>query len=246
MDNREAATAVTYRPYVPANVTMTELTFRGVVVGSLLGIIFAASSVYLALKVGLTVSAVDPDRGPLDHHLPGLRQGHHPREQHRPDGRLGRRVDRRRRGLHAALAAAHGLRAECAPGDCWSRSSAVLGRADDDPAPARAHRRGARQAHLPRGHGLRRRAHRGRDGRDERQDRALGGFGVGPLLQALGDDLSSSSKEYPNFDVSPLVKGELVRRALAGDARRRLHHRPAHVADHDAPAACSPTWSSSR
>jgi putative OPT family oligopeptide transporter len=60
MDNREAATAVTYRPYVPADVNLTELTFRGLVVGSLLGIIFAASSVYLGLKVGLTVSASIP------------------------------------------------------------------------------------------------------------------------------------------------------------------------------------------
>jgi putative OPT family oligopeptide transporter len=61
MDNREAASGVTYRPYVSADVTnMTELTFRGLVVGSLLGIIFAASSVYLGLKVGLTVSASIP------------------------------------------------------------------------------------------------------------------------------------------------------------------------------------------
>ena len=37
-----------------------ELTLRGLVVGSLLGIVFAASSVYLALKVGLTVSASIP------------------------------------------------------------------------------------------------------------------------------------------------------------------------------------------
>src|SRR5271169_1060711 len=60
MDNREAASAVTYRPYVAADTNMTELTARGLVVGSLLGIIFAASSVYLGLKVGLTVSASIP------------------------------------------------------------------------------------------------------------------------------------------------------------------------------------------
>ncbi len=60
MDNREAASAVVYRPYVPAEANLTELTFRGLVVGSLLGIIFAASSVYLGLKVGLTVSASIP------------------------------------------------------------------------------------------------------------------------------------------------------------------------------------------
>lgn len=39
---------------------MRELTVRAVVIGSLLGIVFAASSVYLGLKVGLTVSASIP------------------------------------------------------------------------------------------------------------------------------------------------------------------------------------------
>ncbi|HTF36369.1 MAG TPA: oligopeptide transporter, OPT family [Myxococcota bacterium] len=47
-------------PYVPASASMTELTVRGLVVGSLLGICFAASSVYLGLKIGLTVSASIP------------------------------------------------------------------------------------------------------------------------------------------------------------------------------------------
>jgi putative OPT family oligopeptide transporter len=60
MDNRESAAAVVHRPYVSPDVTMTELTVRGLVVGSLLGILFAASSVYLGLKVGLTVSASIP------------------------------------------------------------------------------------------------------------------------------------------------------------------------------------------
>jgi putative OPT family oligopeptide transporter len=50
-----------YKPFVPASVTdMRELTIRGVAIGSLLGIVFAASSVYLGLKVGLTVSASIP------------------------------------------------------------------------------------------------------------------------------------------------------------------------------------------
>jgi len=47
-------------PYVPASASLTELTVRGLVVGSLLGICFAASSVYLGLKIGLTVSASIP------------------------------------------------------------------------------------------------------------------------------------------------------------------------------------------
>jgi putative OPT family oligopeptide transporter len=59
MDNRETEVIV-HRPYVPPEATQTELTVRGLVLGSLLGIVFAASSVYLGLKVGLTVSASIP------------------------------------------------------------------------------------------------------------------------------------------------------------------------------------------
>jgi putative OPT family oligopeptide transporter len=47
-------------PYLPASASVTELTLRGLIVGSLLGICFAASSVYLGLKIGLTVSASIP------------------------------------------------------------------------------------------------------------------------------------------------------------------------------------------
>lgn len=49
-----------FRPYVAAAVTMRELTVRAVIIGSVLGVVFAASSVYLGLKVGLTVSASIP------------------------------------------------------------------------------------------------------------------------------------------------------------------------------------------
>ena len=49
-----------HTPYVPASESPRELTVRGLVLGSILGVIFAASSVYLALKVGLTVSASIP------------------------------------------------------------------------------------------------------------------------------------------------------------------------------------------
>jgi putative OPT family oligopeptide transporter len=52
---------VAYEPFIPASRTdVRELTVRGVAIGALLGIIFAASSVYLGLKVGLTVSASIP------------------------------------------------------------------------------------------------------------------------------------------------------------------------------------------
>ncbi|WP_218054334.1 OPT family oligopeptide transporter [Phenylobacterium immobile] len=48
------------RPFIPATAHLPELTFLPLVVGVLLGVIFGASSLYLVLKVGLTVSASIP------------------------------------------------------------------------------------------------------------------------------------------------------------------------------------------
>src|SRR6188474_932928 len=52
--------AANFRPYIPAGTVIPELTARALIVGTLLGIIFGASSLYLVLKVGLTVSASIP------------------------------------------------------------------------------------------------------------------------------------------------------------------------------------------
>jgi len=49
-----------FQPLIPASARLAELTFAPLVVGMLLGIIFGASSLYLVLKVGLTVSASIP------------------------------------------------------------------------------------------------------------------------------------------------------------------------------------------
>jgi putative OPT family oligopeptide transporter len=46
-----------FKPYVPANVWIPELTLQSLIVGIVLGLVFGASSLYLVLKVGLTVSA---------------------------------------------------------------------------------------------------------------------------------------------------------------------------------------------
>src|SRR5690242_21641254 len=47
-------------PYVAPEAQLRELTPRALVFGTLLGMIFGASSLYLVLKVGLTVSASIP------------------------------------------------------------------------------------------------------------------------------------------------------------------------------------------
>ena len=51
---------IPYRPYIAAGTSLPEMTLRAVLVGTVLGIIFGASSLYLVLKVGLTVSASIP------------------------------------------------------------------------------------------------------------------------------------------------------------------------------------------
>src|ERR1700694_4235717 len=49
-----------FRPYIPASVRLRELTPLPLIIGTLLGMVFGASSLYLVLKVGLTVSASIP------------------------------------------------------------------------------------------------------------------------------------------------------------------------------------------
>ncbi|QVL31102.1 oligopeptide transporter, OPT family [Telmatocola sphagniphila] len=49
-----------FEPYVPDSEVQHELTLPAILVGTLLGILFGASSLYLVLKVGLTVSASVP------------------------------------------------------------------------------------------------------------------------------------------------------------------------------------------
>src|SRR5438045_8465643 len=49
-----------HQPYVPPSQSPAELTPRSLALGVLLGLIFGASNVYLALKIGLTVSASIP------------------------------------------------------------------------------------------------------------------------------------------------------------------------------------------
>jgi putative OPT family oligopeptide transporter len=52
--------AASFRPFVPPGVRLPELTPMSLIMGVLLGVVFGASSLYLVLKVGLTVSASIP------------------------------------------------------------------------------------------------------------------------------------------------------------------------------------------
>src|SRR5436190_5661772 len=56
----ETLPPVSFEPYVPATQSPAEFTLKAVVIGALFGLIFGASTVYLGLRAGLTVSASIP------------------------------------------------------------------------------------------------------------------------------------------------------------------------------------------
>ena len=56
----EASAAPAFQPYVPASQSPAEFTFKAVIIGVLFGLLFGASTVYLGLRAGLTVSASIP------------------------------------------------------------------------------------------------------------------------------------------------------------------------------------------
>ncbi|MBI4603730.1 MAG: oligopeptide transporter, OPT family [Planctomycetes bacterium] len=55
-----AAGLPSFHPHVPPSESPPELTLRSLVLGAVLGVVFGAASTYLALRVGLTVSASVP------------------------------------------------------------------------------------------------------------------------------------------------------------------------------------------
>src|SRR4026209_2353117 len=52
--------STTFQPYVPAAQSPAEFTAKAIVIGVIFGLIFGASTVYLGLRAGLTVSASIP------------------------------------------------------------------------------------------------------------------------------------------------------------------------------------------
>ncbi len=57
---QNSGTTPEFTPYVPEKTDLKELTLSAVLFGTAMGLIFAASSLYLVLKVGMTVSASIP------------------------------------------------------------------------------------------------------------------------------------------------------------------------------------------
>src|ERR671929_1607935 len=56
----QSTTPTGFQPYVPATQSPAEFTGKAIVLGALFGLLFGASTVYLGLRAGLTVSASIP------------------------------------------------------------------------------------------------------------------------------------------------------------------------------------------
>jgi len=60
VETKKKASDGGFQPYVPDKTDLPEFTWSALITGSLLGIVFGASSLYLVLRVGMTVSASIP------------------------------------------------------------------------------------------------------------------------------------------------------------------------------------------
>ena len=139
---------------------MREFTLRAVLTGAVLGVIFGASSLYLVLKVGLTVSASIPVavislalfRGLSKL---GLRDATILENNITQTAGSAGRIDRvRHRGDHARDLIL-GFDLELTRVMLVAVLGGLLGHPHDDSAAPRAHREGARRLQVSGGHGLR-------------------------------------------------------------------------------------------
>jgi uncharacterized oligopeptide transporter (OPT) family protein len=52
----------TFKPLVPADVSMTEFTMRALLIGLVMCVVLGAANAYLGLKAGMTIAATYPPR----------------------------------------------------------------------------------------------------------------------------------------------------------------------------------------
>ena len=53
-----------FKPYIPAEKIVPEMTVLSIVMGAILAVVFGAANAYLGLRVGMTVSASIPAAAP--------------------------------------------------------------------------------------------------------------------------------------------------------------------------------------
>ncbi len=248
--------AAKFTPYIPPETRLRELGALPIIVGTILGMIFGASSLYLVLKVGLTVSASIPVAVisiTLFRLLSkiGVRRRDHPREQHRADRGLGRRVDRLRRRRHHAGDHDPRLR----PRDHARHAGRVLGgllgilmmiplrralivaqhgilKYPEGTACAEVLKAGASAESRAAASAAAKREQEALGGAGTSAKTIFTGFGIG-LVYKTAMVAFTRLEGRAEQGLRPAVQRRLgVGRDLARAARRRLHHRPAHRRDH--------------
>ena len=62
-----------FKPFIPADKVVPEITWVSIVLGILLAVLFGAANAYLGLRVGMTVSASIPEMCIRDSHCTAYR-----------------------------------------------------------------------------------------------------------------------------------------------------------------------------
>ena len=88
-----------FKPYVPAETSLAEMTLRALLLGVLMAVVLGAANAYLGMKAGLTVAATFPAAVVAMAALRPFR-GLDPGGEHRPHHGLGRRGSGGRRHFH--------------------------------------------------------------------------------------------------------------------------------------------------
>ncbi len=232
----EGSASAGHKPYVPDEVVQPEFTLPAVLVGAVLGIIFGASSLYLVLKVGMTVSASIPvavlsiTLFRLFSRMFGFRRATILENNIvQTTGSAGESIAF---GVGVTMPAVMlvGFDMNHLDGDGRLGAGRGAGDLDDDPAPPGVHRQAARHAALSRGDRLRRRADRGRAGRRERQD---GVHRLRHRLRLPGAAAGAQALERHGRAPAGLVpEGQSGDGCRSGPDGRGLHHRHADLLHH--------------
>ena len=237
MDEPRSEMDAEHKPFVPASETQAEISFLPLLVGALLGILFGASSMYLVLKVGMTVSASIPVAVLSITLFRAFSKAFGIRRATILENNIVQTTGSAGEGI--AFGAGVTMPAMLILGyDLNYLHTAIVavlggdpGHLPHNPHPPGPHREGGPEPHLPRGHRLRRGAHLRGEGRDHRQDRLRRpGLRVPlrprlPGVRVLQGHAGAGLRQV-------VRRRQHLRRGEPGAARRRVRHRDPHLPHH--------------
>ena len=229
-----------FQPYIPATQSPAEFTAKAIVLGALFGLIFGASTVYLGLRAGLTVSASIPIAVLAISVL--KRFGGSTILENNIVQTIGSAGESVAAGVVFTDSGADLLRRarsglfQLLPDHDARLRRRHPRRADDGAAAARAHRQGARRPAVSRRHRLRRRPRRRRTRRRAGQDRVHGPRRRRALEGAVVDRADLPDRDRPLDRRGPASS----RTPRSTSTSRRSTWASATSSGRGLPASCSP------